>query len=183
MSPILGILASSRPGGAANSYESIATANGTGSSGVITFTSIPNTYQHLQLRWIAKSTGSGSYSWINLNNDTSTNYADHYLYGDGASALAGADTGTSKINLYGSVSTSTATNVYTAHVVDILDYANSNKYKTVRAFGGQDNNGSGTIFLSSGLWQITTAVSAITITANTANFSTASQFALYGIKG
>ena len=186
MAPILGIYASQISGhlfAPSGAYDSIATASGTGSSGVITFTSIPSTYTHLQIRWIAKSTAAGSYSWLNFNNDTASNYANHYLYGDGASALAGADTGQARINLYGSVSTSTASNVYTAHVVDILDYANSNKNTTVRALGGQDNNGSGTMFLSSGLWNITTAISAITITANTANFTTDSKFALYGIKG
>ena len=33
-----------------SSYESIASATGTGSSGTITFSSIPSTYQSLQLR-------------------------------------------------------------------------------------------------------------------------------------
>ena len=33
----------------ASSFESIATATGTGSSGVITFSSIPSTYKHLQI--------------------------------------------------------------------------------------------------------------------------------------
>jgi hypothetical protein len=183
MSPILGIFASANYPRSTNSYESIATANGTGSSGVITFSSIPSTYQHLQLRWINKSSGSGSYNFVNFNGDTGSNYANHYLYGDGASALAGADTTQTKINLYGSLVTSTAASVYAAHVVDILDYANTNKYKTLRALGGQDSNGSGVMFLSSGLWQSTAAINSVTITANTANFTSASQFALYGIKG
>jgi hypothetical protein len=184
VSPILGIIASSQQGASVvGDYESIATANGTGASGVITFSSIPSIYQHLQIRWIDKSSGSGSYNFLNFNSDTGSNYANHYLYGDGADDLAGADTTQTKINLYGSLVTSSAANVYAAHVVDILDYANTNKYKTVRALGGQDSNGSGVIFLSSGLWQSTAAINSLTITANTDNFTTASQFALYGLKG
>jgi hypothetical protein len=184
MSPILGILASARPR-ATNSYESIATANGTGSSGVITFSTIPSTYKHLQLRWINKSTSTGSYNLLRFNGDSGSNYSDHYLYGQGSNpALAGADTTQTSINLYGSLVTSTAADVYAAHIVDILDYTSSNKNKTVRAFGGQDSNGSGVIFLSSGLWMnSSTAISSLTITANTGNFTTASSFALYGIKG
>ena len=165
-------------------YESIATANGTGASGVITFTSIPSTYKHLQIRWINKSTSTGSYNLLRFNSDSGSNYADHYLYGDGASALAGADTTQTSINLFGSLVTSSASNVYATHIVDILDYTSTNKNKTVRAFGGQDSNGSGVIFLTSGLWMNSgTAVNSLTLTANTGNFTTASHFALYGIKG
>ena len=167
-----------------NSYESIATAVGTGSSGVITFSSIPSTYKHLQIRWLAKSSSTASYTWINFNGDTGSNYANHYLYGDGASAVSGAETSQVRLNLYGSITTLTASNVYAVHVVDILDYASTNKNKTLRALGGQDSNGSGTMFLSSGFWtNSSTAISSLTITANTGNFTTASQFALYGIKG
>lgn len=168
-----------------NSYESIMTANGTGSSGVITFTSIPSTYKHLQIRWLAKNTSTGSYNLLRFNSDSGSNYADHYVYGQGSNpALAGADTTQTSINLYGSLIGSSPADIYAAHIVDILDYTSANKNKTVRAFGGQDNNGAGVIFLSSGLWMnSSTAISSLTITANTGNFTTASQFALYGIKG
>jgi hypothetical protein len=166
------------------SYESIATANGTGSSGVITFSSIPSTYKHLQIRWIDKSTTTGSYNFLRFNSDSGSNYANHYLYGDGASAVAGADTTQTSINLYGSLVTSSASNVYAVHVLDILDYTSANKNKTIRAIGGQDSNGSGIAILTSGLWMnSSTAISSLTITANTGNFTTASSFALYGIKG
>jgi hypothetical protein len=183
--PILGIIASSITASklSVDAYESIATANGTGASGVITFTSIPSTYKHLQIRWINKSTSTGSYNLLRFNSDSGSNYADHYLYGDGASAIAGADTTQTSINLFGSLVTSSASNVYATHIVDILDYTSTNKNKTVRAFGGQDSNGSGVIFLTSGLWMNSgTAISSLTLTANSTNFTSASQFALYGIK-
>ena len=38
-----------------SSFESIATVSGTGSSGTITFSSIPATYKHLQIRYIGKT--------------------------------------------------------------------------------------------------------------------------------
>jgi len=47
----LGILAASG-GGAAGAFESIATVTATGSQTSLTFTSIPNTYQHLQLMFL-----------------------------------------------------------------------------------------------------------------------------------
>lgn len=181
---IVGLLDAGIPA-SINSYESIATASGTGSSGVITFSVIPSTYKHLQIRWVGKSTSTGSYTLLRFNSDSSTNYTDHYVYGQGSNpVLTGSDVTQTSINLYGSLVTSSAADLYAAHVVDILDYTSTSKNKTVRAVGGQDSNGSGVVFLSSGLWSnSTTAISSLTITANTGNFTTGSHFALYGIKG
>lgn len=170
-------------GEAATDFESIATVSGTGSNSSVTFSSIPADYQHLQIRWISKSTNAGSYNWLNFNSDTSSVYANHYLYGDGASTFAGADINSARINLYGSSVTSSQANTFAVHVIDILDYRNTNKFKTVRALGGQDSNGSGVSFLSSGLWRSTSAITSITVTANADNFNSNSRFYLYGIKG
>ena len=165
-------------------FESIASASGTGSSGVITFSSIPSNYQHLQIRWLSKSTLNGSYVWLNFNGDSSSLYANHYLYSDGSTTpITGNDINQTRLNLYGSLVTSSQTNTHAIHIVDILDYNNTNKFKTVRALGGQDQNGSGVAFISSGLWRSSNAITSITITANADNFGTNSRFALYGIRG
>ena len=75
-------------------------------------------------------------------------------------------------------------NMFGSGVIDILDYANTNKYKTVRTLSGDDKNGSGYVVFGSGLWQNTNAVSTITLTNHGAtNFQQYSSFALYGIKG
>jgi hypothetical protein len=65
--------------------------------------------------------------------------------------------------------------------MDILDYANTNKFKTTRTLEGYDANGSGNVSLTSGLWQSTSAINSITITA-VGTFNQYSQFALYGVK-
>ena len=71
-----------------------------------------------------------------------------------------------------------------AVVIDILDYANTNKYKTIRSLSGTDyNNTSGAVGLFSGSWRNTNAITTIKITASSANLAQYSQFALYGIKG
>jgi hypothetical protein len=65
-----------------------------------------------------------------------------------------------------------------------LDYANTNKYKTTRSIGGNDNNGSGFVSLISGLWLSTSAISNIEIIPlNGTLWTQYSHFALYGIKG
>jgi hypothetical protein len=53
----------------------------------------------------------------------------------------------------------------------------------VRGIGAFDNNGSGSLKMMSGLWVNTSAITSITLTHSASNFTTASQFALYGVKG
>ena len=82
--------------------------------------------------------------------------------------------------------TSAASNtsgIFSGGVIDILDYANTNKYKTSRGLSGYDANGSGLLYLASGLWMNTAAITSIEITDALGNFATNSTFALYGIKG
>lgn len=182
MSPILGILTSSRPG-AANSYESIATTTvGSGGTAAITFSSIPSTYQHLQIRAFYTNSGGilDDANWT-FNGDTTAGnyYAFHQLRGNGASVTGvGVGSGTSALSPYGANTT-----IFTTAVVDLLDYSNANKYKTGRSLVGYDFNGSGDIFVRSSLWMSTAAINSVTITANTGTFVQYSSFALYGIKG
>ena len=74
--------------------------------------------------------------------------------------------------------------MFGATVCDILDYTNTNKYKTVRALSGHDQNGSGVIQLRSGFWRSTSAITSITISNDQiANIAEYTRFSLYGIKG
>ena len=167
------------------SYESIATANGTGSSNSITFSSIPSTYKHLQIRGIVRgATGSNLGLLMRYNGDTGANYAFHFLEGTGSAAGAqGYSSSSNPHILWNTTGSSELSNTYSAVVVDILDYANTNKYKTSRTLSGYDANGAGYIYLNSTLWQNTNAINSITISFSSVNFTTATQFALYGIKG
>lgn len=170
--------------GVANSYESIQTVTvGAGGQSSISFTVIPATYKHLQIRTIAKSTGAPSQGDLTFNSDTGSNYAWHQLYGNGTAA--GADNSINRANIVGAASlvNSSISNVFSASIIDILDYADTNKFKTVRHLVGQDENGSGVISLNSGLWRSTSAVTTITITARSNSIAQYSSFALYGIKG
>ena len=191
MSPILGIIASSRPRSApagVTSFESISTVTvGSGGASSITFSSIPSTFQHLQIRGIARSTytlGSSSAIIVQLNgNSTITDYSTHLMDGNGSSASA---YGASDDYPQGAISNAnTSSNIFGAAIIDILDYTNTNKYKTIRILSGNDNNGSGTIrFSSGGLYSNTDAVTSITlVSGSSANLAQYSSFALYGIKG
>lgn len=163
---------------------------GTGSSNTITFSSIPQTYQHLQIRYCAKDTRTGTNDnlRIRFNSDTGTNYARHTLRGDGVNVSAsGAITETyiQMISVLADTPTGTS-NIMSAGIIDIHDYANSSKNKTVRAFAGVDYNliaGTATISLNSGLWINTNAITSIDLISSGTAFTTSSTFALYGYKG
>jgi hypothetical protein len=184
MSPILGTLASQFSGKSFGSYESIASATGTGSSGTITFSSIPSTYSHLQIRCTSQLSSTSNYAIFRPNNDSSTaNYTFHSQYGDGATVTAdGYITGLDgAYSVNGTSSTQNASTVGVG-IVNIHDYTSTTKYKTFSSIAGYDNNGSGIIFLISSLWKNTSAISSLTIVAQGGNFTTGTTFALYGIK-
>ena len=168
------------------SFESIASATGTGSSGTITFSNIPQIYSSLQIRAVARcSTGTVINVLIRLNGDTGSNYTRHNLKGDGATASASGTTGQASIfALDAGRGASTAANIVGVSITDIHDYASTTKYKTVRIIGGSDaNNTTGDVALCSGLWLSTAAVTSISFLPTSGNWTTQTQFALYGIKG
>jgi hypothetical protein len=153
-----------------------------GSAGAadITFSSIPSTYTHLQIRCTALLSASDNDYRMQINGDTGSNYSRHYLLGDGSAASA-AGIGNTDMFLVG-YNAASYTNS-TASIIDILDYANTSKYKTARALAGVDKNGGGYMFLLSGSWRNTAAITSLKIYPNAGIFNQYSQFALYGIKG
>jgi len=166
------------------SYESIATVTvGSGGAASIEFTSIPSTYSHLQIRGIARGTKSSTVAFLNmkLNSDTGTNYAYHILQGDGASAVGSAVANDTFMDWARYPAASATASIFGASVIDILDYGNTNKFKTVRYLGNYDANGSGYLEFRSGLWRSTSAISTITFSWDSGDFAQYSTFALYGV--
>ncbi len=190
MSGVLAGLIGSLKSGPAGAFESIASATGTGSSATITFSSIPSTYQSLQLRIVTKGSATGggdSYVWLRVNGATGTVYSAHHLYGNGASVLAGAYSTANEMEgiLQTINSGATQTNVCSVGIIDFHDYASTTRNKTIRAITGYDNNGAGEVRLASGLYQSTTAISSISLIyqGGSGAWTTQTQVALYGIKG
>ena len=161
-----------------NSYESIATTTvGSGGTSSITFSSIPQTYTHLQLRLftIVGGAGSGAYTYIN-GDTTQTNYREHVLYGNGTAASAGSYQNSYMPQFQGGSSSPGS------FVIDILDYTNTNKNKTLRGFGGYDAYGSGYIAFESLLWKNTAAITSLQFSPVGTTYSEFAKIALYGIK-
>jgi hypothetical protein len=158
----------------------------TTSVSTITFSSIPQNYKHLQLRYqLIESSG---YQDINcrFNGDTGSNYYWHFLGGNGSSAYAGSSGGTTtSISIKTNNVEGTVPTYPNVGIVDIHDYASSTKYKTVRTLSGSDKNGvnpNGEVQLLSGLWSSTSAVTSLTIRCSV-TWNAGSTFALYGMVG
>jgi hypothetical protein len=187
--PIIGIIASGISGNLfapSGAYDSIATTTLSSSANTVTFSSIPATYKHLQIRMFARDsrTATLNNASFRVNGDTATNYSAHALYGDGASVGSFAAPA-QNLAYAGTISSASATaSAFGVSILDVLDYTNTNKYKTFRALTGFDSNGAGSSRLFSGLWMSTSAITSITFTPESSgDFVQYSSFALYGIKG
>lgn len=163
----------------------IATTTLSTSTATITFSNIPQNYEHLQIRLFGRQTGAASMpsASIKPNSATGSVYAWHNIYGSGASAATQNSTTTGTMQIFQGIAAANATaSVFSAAILDILDYANTNKYKTFRCLSGADLNGSGEIHFTSGLWMDTSAITQLDINSGSTSFAQYTHAALYGIK-
>lgn len=187
MSPLTELIGSAKAYGwgsfaAVGAFQSIASVTvdaSTASS--ITFSSIPNTFTHLQIRATYKFGGNGGTPRFRVGNggvDTGQNYAHSQFQGSGASVTASQYTNGDFIYLgLGYERTDRQ-----AMIMDILDYANTNKFKTFRFQLGYAG-ASGVFSMNYGQWRSTSAIDTIQLSVQVNNFSQYSHVALYGIKG
>ena len=171
-------------------YDALATVSLSTAAASIVFSGIPSGYKHLQIRGINRDSNTDTNInslYLTFNDVGGTSYAWHRLegFGSGTPTVNGA---TSQGNIWigPSATNGYISGVFSTHIIDILDYANINKFKTVRHIGGLDNNGTGTepgeINLTSGLFMSTNAITSITISKSGQNQLANTTFALYGIK-
>ena len=185
MSPILGIYASQisghlTPPDTGAYFPLGAVTVGSAGASFIEFTSIPATYTHLQIRYMTLFSVADWSGKIQFNSDTGTNYSWHRLLANGSSRSA--DGASSQNNGLLTIGAPSSTNAPGCGVTDILDYANTDKFKTVRDLAGTDANGNGYIHFVSALWQNTNAITSIKITPGGGVYNQYSKFALYGIR-
>jgi hypothetical protein len=182
MSPILGIYASQITGKlVTTNFESIQTVTvGAGGSSTVTFSSIPQTYTHLQVRGIAR-TNSTTQDYFLVKPNNSNLSARHGLSGTGSVAAA---QGSTSVFDFGVITKSNdLSNTFSIMILDILDYKDTNKNKTLKALTGYDVNNPGQFNIMSGLYNSTSAISSLVITTYSGtSYGQYSSFALYGIR-
>jgi hypothetical protein len=170
------------------SFQSIASYTLSSSQSTVTFSSIPSTYKHLQIRYLARDTTStvdANSVLVRFNGDSASNYNRHYFYSDGTTLTAGY---VAQTNIDGGVLVGggLAANSFGAGVIEILDANDTNKFTTIRTISNCESNYGGNknyVMLQSGLWRDVSAINSITVTTNGTAFAQYSQIALYGIMG
>jgi hypothetical protein len=155
----------------------IATTTLGSSAASITFSSITGSYTDLRIVLNGIGTAGAGNSAIRFNNDTATNYSSTFLGGDGSSATSQRNTSDNEIEIdiggYGS-----APQLYT---IDIFSYAGST-YKTALSTQSSDQNGSGRVTRSVGLWRSTSAITRVDlIIVGGGSYDTGTTATLYGI--
>jgi hypothetical protein len=164
-------------------YELIATVI-LSSAGTAYFSNIPQNYKHLQVRaaTLVNGTSNGNYqdSWAFNSDYTGSNYSTHQLRGNGSSVVSQYYS-TGMFMQFASFTSGTP--VTNTAIFDVLDYSNTNKFKTARLFGGVAGPSSNFITLSSALWKSTAAISAIEYNYGGVQLGANSRVSLYGIRG
>jgi hypothetical protein len=172
-------------GGASGSYELISTTVLGSSATSVTFTNggAWAGYKHLQLRVVGRgntNAGGQRHAALRFNGDSGANYAWHQLSGQGGSVQSSSTSSTNQINIYTFADAGSAANIFGGAVIDILDFQGT-KNKTVRSLVGSIGS-SGFIYLDSGLWNSTAALTSFEL-SNAVDWASGSRFSLYGIKG
>jgi hypothetical protein len=166
---------------------------GSGGSAAIIFNDIPQTYKHLQIRTIGmfkftSDPGGSGGAQVFFNSDTSLSYTRHELGGTGTAPVAPygvADYGFGAIQRMPFILTDD--HKFGVAVTDILDYTNTNKFKTTRSIGGFDKNSAssptGDVYINSFQWRSTQPITSITMRDQNNPWAQYTRVSLYGIKG
>lgn len=152
---------------AENAFESIATVTGTGSSASVSFNSFSG-YTDLKLV-IYKPTSIGCN--VEFNGDSGNNYSNKRVLWTGTGLHQ--DSQSNQPNFYGNVNSSVL------NVIEILDYANTTRYKTILSRNSQTSSAWG---MQAHQWRSNSAITSIRIFSGEGNFTTNDTFTLYGIK-
>jgi hypothetical protein len=185
--PILGVIASSRLTAEAGSYDFIATGTASGSSPTLVFSSIPQTYKHLELRYVGRNgreAQEAGYLGIRLNSNyallvqTMYNFSNN-LPAESSFGPAGQNTG------YQLAATGSSTNSASmgTGIINIPDYTNTSKLKMARIMSAAVTGGPSFMNHSTSTFNFTSAVTSLEIYGvDGANISANSKFSLYGLK-
>lgn len=142
-----------------------------------TFSSIPSTYTDLVLILGSLTFSSGGNPQIQFNGDTTTNYSNTDLYGNGSAAGSTRNTGNAYINVGFSATNGSSTEPATV-IVNVMNYSNATTFKTTIARG---NRAGGEAQANVGLWRKTPEV-ITSMTVKVASGSMTGTATLYGIK-
>lgn len=157
-------------------YEKIATTTLSSAASSVDFNSIGSGYTDLRLVLVTQNTSGGNLT-MRFNSDTSSSYSVTTLFGTGSSALSERTTSATSLRVGAAAASSTTWHLFE---IDIFSYAGSTN-KTELTTANLDNNGSGSVRKTVGLWRNTSAITSISLTYDSGNHSIGTTATLYGI--
>jgi len=167
---------------AGTTYEPIASQTLASSSSTVTFSNIPQTYTDLVLvaTTVPYNNSEGNIS-IRFNSDTGGNYSNTWFVGDGSSVSSGNNTNATSAGIF--YGNGLNNPIYPVSTINIFNYSNSNKYKTVLNRNNSAYSGNRWSALICSSWRNNNAITSITISVTYIyNIGVGSTFTLYGIK-
>jgi hypothetical protein len=167
-----------------STYVPISTQTLSSSATEIIFTGIPQTYTDLVLVISGRSTLSDNQEdgRMRFNGNANSLYSRIGLFGTGTSP--GSDSGsndTSARFAYWFPAANTSSGIFSATVVNIMNYANTTTNKTVITRQSNQSNVTGLPNTVVNLWRSTTAINQIELFFPIGSWASGSTFTLYGI--
>jgi len=171
-------------------FDSIASATPSGTN-TVTFSSIPQTFSHLQIRAVVATTDNQSgtmYDYtVRINGVSTTSYYTQEIRSTSTNVNAtSANYDDTAFYLYAWGAAQSYV-IFAPSILDFLDYTSTNKAKSIRYVRGGNNNAgnNNSLFrLGNTLFNsISNPITSITFTMSTGNFTGGTTFALYGIRG
>ena len=157
-------------------YEPIATTTLGSASATITFSSIASSWT--DLRAVLVGTADGVTVSLRFNSDTTSVYSYTRIKGDGSTASSSRFSNDNRLLLTSGTGLSSTIQLFTA---DIFSYAGST-FKTALGTASQDENGTGDVVRTVGLWRNTSAITSVSLVAGAGSFNAGTTATLYGIK-
>jgi hypothetical protein len=143
----------------------------------VTFSSIPATYRDLILIGNVKASATVDNMNMRLNGDTGSNYSYVIMRGNGSSTFSSSEASQTfmRMDLFPSGVTTTGNANY---IVQVMDYAQTDKHKTVL---NRHNDAAQLVGAIAGRYAITTAVSSVSFFINSTTFAAGTTFQLFGV--
>lgn len=150
-----------------------------GGSASVDFTSIPSTYRHLEIWYVARSEGTASDINLRFNNDSAANYRLEVIRGSGTSASAATLTAQTQANIASVPATGSG---YDSHGKIIFPYYATGAFNRIAVsnYGLYDGTNS-QVGSFSAQWSGTAAITQITLLISGLDIKEGSIFSLYGI--
>ena len=163
-------------------YTLIQSITASGSVSDVEFTSIPSTYTDLVIVCQGRTANAVSEQAITvyLNNDFSGIASFTEMRGDGSTATSSRLTAQSGFRVGYFAGASAASGIVGQCIFSVIDYSNTNTFKTTIARGG---TASSSTTASASLWRSTAAITRVGMaTFGAGNYVAGSTFRLYGIE-